>query len=164
MPKDIYEVKPQVRERAHVRSMEEYERLYRRSLADPAGFWGEQARTLDWYHPWTTVLDADYEAIDFSWFGGGRLNACFNCVDRHLADRAEQTAILWAGDEPGAYRHISYRELKHEVCHWAAFHVSLRSSLFCKVLARSQLPMEISQLPMEISQLTKRHECSCERE
>ena len=119
MPKDVYEVKPQVRERAHVRSMEEYERLYRRSLADPAGFWGEQARTLDWYHPWTTVLDADYEAIDFSWFGGGRLNACFTCVDRHLADRAEQTAILWAGDEPGAYRHISYRELKHEVCRLA---------------------------------------------
>jgi acetyl-CoA synthetase len=119
VPKDIYEVKPHVRERAYLRSMEEYERLYRRSLEDPAGFWAEQARTIEWYHPWTTVLDADYEAIDFSWFGGGRLNACFNCVDRHLPRRAEQTAILWAGDEPGVYRHVSYRELKHEVCRLA---------------------------------------------
>ena len=58
MPKDVYEVKPLVRERAHVRSMEEYERLYRRSLADPAGFWGEQARTLDWYLPQKTTADA----------------------------------------------------------------------------------------------------------
>jgi acetyl-CoA synthetase len=117
--KDVLEVKPGVRERAHLRSMEEYERLYRRSLEDSEGFWAEQARALEWFHPWTTVLDADYEAIDFSWYGGGRLNACYNCVDRHLPARADQTAILWAGDEPGTYRHVSYRELKHEVCRLA---------------------------------------------
>ena len=119
MAQDVYEVKPQVRDQAFLQSMEEYQRLYRRSLEDPAGFWDEEARRLEWFHEWTTVLDADYEAIDFSWFGGGRLNACFNCVDRHLPHRAEQTAILWAGDEPGVYRHVSYRELKHEVCRLA---------------------------------------------
>ena len=70
--------------------------------------------SVEWRLP--IIRKADYDAIDFAWFSGGRLNACYNCVDRHLADRADQTAIIWAGDEPGVYRHISYRELKHEVC------------------------------------------------
>jgi acetyl-CoA synthetase len=99
--------------------MDEYERMYRQSLEDPAGFWGSVAHSLDWFHPWSGVLDADYEAIDFAWFSGGRLNVSHNCVDRHLATRGEQTAILWAGDEPGTYRHVSYRELKHNVCRLA---------------------------------------------
>ena len=116
MPQEIYEVKPQIRERAHIQSMEEYQRLYRLSLDNPEWFWGEQAKMIDWFHPWHKVLDADYEEIDFSWFSGGRLNACFNCVDRHLETHGERTAIIWAADEPGVYRHISYRELKHNVC------------------------------------------------
>jgi len=113
---DVYPVKPHVAAGAHINSMEEYERLYRLSLDNPEWFWGEQAATLTWYHPWHSVFDADYEEVDFAWFSGGRLNACFNCVDRHVRDRGEQTAIIWAGDEPGSYRHISYRELKHNVC------------------------------------------------
>ena len=60
-------------------------------------------------------MDVDLEEVDFSWYSGGRLNACYNCVDRHLETRGEQTAIIWAGDEPGDYRHITYRELKHNV-------------------------------------------------
>ena len=116
MSDDIYPVKPHVAEGAHINSMAEYERLYRLSLDNPDWFWGEQAEALTWYHPWHSVFDADYEEVDFAWFSGGRLNACFNCVDRHLRDRAEQTAIIWAADEPGTYRHISYRELKHNVC------------------------------------------------
>jgi acetyl-CoA synthetase len=102
-----------------VPSLEEYARLYRASLEDPSAFWAEQAKALTWFHPWHTVLDADYEEIDFSWFSGGRLNACFNCVDRHLETRGDRTAIIWAADEPGVYRHISYRELKHQVCRLA---------------------------------------------
>jgi len=116
---DIYDVKPQVRERAHIRSMDEYRRLYQRSLDDPAGYWGEQAQILDWFHPWDQVLDTDYEQVDFSWYSGGRLNASYNCVDRHLAARGDQTAILWAADEPGVYRHVTYSELKHQVCRLA---------------------------------------------
>jgi acetyl-CoA synthetase len=96
--------------------MEEYERLYRLSLDDPDSFWGEQAKNLSWYHPWHTVLDADYDEIDFAWYSGGRLNACYNCVDRHLETQPQSTAIIWAADEPGVYKHISYRELKHQVC------------------------------------------------
>ena len=119
MSQDIYPVQPHIRERAHLQSMAEYEQMYRRSLDDPSGFWAEQAKRLEWFHSWTTVFDADYEEVDFSWFSGGRLNACFNCVDRHLETRGEQTAIIWAADEPGVYRHISYRELKHHVCRLA---------------------------------------------
>ena len=116
MSQDLYDVKPRVRERAHLKSMEEYQRLYRRSLEDPAGFWAEQARNLDWFHPWNHVLDVDTREIDFSWYGGGRLNACFNCVDRHVATHPDRTAIIWAADEPGVYQRVSYRELKHNVC------------------------------------------------
>ncbi len=119
MSHDIYPVKPHVRERAHLKSMEEYERLYHRSLDDPESYWGKQAKRIDWFHPWHSVFDADYQEIDFAWYSSGRLNACFNCVDRHLESKGEQTAIIWAADEPGVYRHISYRELKHQVCRLA---------------------------------------------
>jgi acetyl-CoA synthetase len=108
--------KPHLVERAHLRSLEEYQRLYRESLEQPVTFWRRQAELLTWFHPPQTILDWDYETVDFSWYSGGRLNACFNCVDRHLAERGEKTALIWAADEPGEYRHISYREMKHEVC------------------------------------------------
>jgi acetyl-CoA synthetase len=102
--------------RAHIGSLEQYREMYRRSLDDPEGFWREQAEILTWFHPPQQIFDADFRQVDFSWYGGGRLNAAFNCVDRHLATRGDKTAILWAGDEPGDYRRISYRELKHMVC------------------------------------------------
>jgi acetyl-CoA synthetase len=109
-------VKTEIAERAHINSMAEYERLYRESLNEPEEFWKRQAEELlSWYHPPQTVLDVDMEEVDFSWFGGGRLNACFNCVDRHLDTLGEKTAIIWAADEPGEYHHITYRELKHQV-------------------------------------------------
>ena len=116
MSQDIYPVKSQIAERAYIRSMEEYQRLYRLSLDNPEWFWGEQAKALTWFHPWQSVLDADYEEVDFAWFSGGRLNASFNCVDRHLPHMGDRTAIIWVEDEPGVYKHISYRELKHQVC------------------------------------------------
>jgi acetyl-CoA synthetase len=112
---DIYPVKPDIARRAHIRSMDEYQRLYRLSLDNPEWFWGEQANALTWYHPWQRVLDADYDEVDFAWFSGGRLNASFNCIDRHLSAIGDQTAIIWAQDEPGAYTRITYRDLKHHV-------------------------------------------------
>jgi len=108
-------VKPEIRAGAHIRSMEEYRRLYRLSLDDPEGFWRKQAEILTWFHPPSTILDVDLEEVDFSWYGGGRLNACFNCVDRHLSTQPEKVAIIWAEDEPGQYKTITYRELKHQV-------------------------------------------------
>jgi len=116
---DIYDVKRHIRDRAHLQSMEEYKRLYRLSIDSPEWFWSEQAKTLDWFHPWHKVFDADLEEIDFAWFSGGRLNACFNCVDRHMETHADRTALIWAADEPGVYQHITYRDLKHNVCRLA---------------------------------------------
>jgi acetyl-CoA synthetase len=113
---DVIPVKPHIAQHAHLNSLEEYERLYRLSLDSPEWFWGEQAKAITWYHPWQRVFDADYEEVDFAWFSGGRLNASFNCVDRHLEFLGDRTAIIWAKDEPGEYQSISYRELKHHVC------------------------------------------------
>ncbi len=116
MAQDIYPVKPHLAQRAHLNSMEEYQRLYRISLDNPDWFWGEQAKAISWYHPWQRVFDVDYKEVDFSWFSGGRLNASFNCIDRHLSTLGNRTAIIWAQDEPGVYTRVSFSELKHQVC------------------------------------------------
>ena len=110
-----YGPNPEVAATSHIGSMEEYERLYRLSLDDPETFWGKQAENISWFHPPRMVFDHDYENVDFSWYLGGRLNACFNCVDRHMEDKGDQDAIIWVKDEPGEYEHITYRQLKHEV-------------------------------------------------
>ena len=108
-------VKEAIARRAHVGSLEEYRRLHRESLEEPDRFWRRQAELLTWFHPFHTTAEGDFREVEFGWFLGGRLNACYNCVDRHLADRAERTAILWAKDEPGEYERIRYRELYHQV-------------------------------------------------
>ncbi len=95
---------------------ERFEAMYRRSIESPEEFWAEQAgRFLHWDRPWRAVVESDMPAGRTSWFAGGGLNACFNCVDRHLDRRGDQTAIIFEGDEPGADRRISYRELHGHV-------------------------------------------------
>jgi acetyl-CoA synthetase len=108
-------VKEHIAKDAEIGSLDQYRELYRRSLEAPEAFWREQAQRLEWFHPPHTICDVDNETVDFGWFLGGRLNACFNCVDRHLDARGDKTALLWVADEPGEYRRISYRELKHMV-------------------------------------------------
>ena len=115
MTDEMIPPKPDIVEGAHINSMEEYQRLYRLSLDDPETFWAKQADALTWFHRWHTVFDHDYANVDFGWYLGGRLNACFNCVDRHLATRGDQNALIWVKDEPGEYQFITYRQLKHEV-------------------------------------------------
>ena len=112
-------VRPEIAAGAHIGSLEEYKRLYRLSLDDPEGFWRKQSEIVTWFHPPSTILDFDMKEVDFSWYGGGRINACFNCVDRHLPTQGDKTAIIWAGDEPGEYRTITYSELKHHVARLA---------------------------------------------
>src|SRR4028119_186157 len=106
-------VKPHIAERAWIKSLEEYREMYRRSIEEPEEFWREQSRIVDWFHPPRGIMDIDTDEVDFSWYSGGRLNACYNCVDRHLSTQPEKTAIIWAGDQPSDYRHISYPELTH---------------------------------------------------
>jgi acetyl-CoA synthetase len=98
----------------------EYFRLYERSLADPDGYWGEQGKRIDWIKPYTKVCDASFTGdVSIRWYEDGTLNASYNCIDRHLAKRAEQTAILWEGDDPGEDRRVTYRELHDSVCRLA---------------------------------------------
>jgi len=97
-----------------------YEQLYTHSMTDPESFWAEQAaQTLTWTTPWTHVRQEDFPAGRVAWFQGGMLNACHNCIDRHLPHRALQTAIIHEGDEPGHARYITYRELHEQVCRLA---------------------------------------------
>ena len=98
-----------------------YQRLYAESVADPDTFWKEQGKRIDWMTPYTQVSDVSYDADDLHirWYADGTLNASVNCLDRHLAMKGNQTAIIWEGDEPSDHRHITYRELHEEVCKFA---------------------------------------------
>ena len=95
-----------------------YKAMYERSIADPEGFWAEHGKRIDWIKPYAAIKDVSYDAGDLHirWFQDGTLNASANCLDRHLATRGDQTAILWEGDDPSESRAISYRELHAEVC------------------------------------------------
>ena len=99
--------------KAHIKSMAEYESMYKRSIEDPEVFWAEVARELHWFKPWTKVLEWDLPWA--KWFVGGKMNLCYNCVDRHaLGARREKTALIWEG-EPGEIRRMTYAELHAEV-------------------------------------------------
>ena len=108
-------VKDAVAKDAKVSSLDQYREMYERSLQDPEGFWLEQAERLTWFQPPSAAGSWDYHEVDFSWYRDGKLNVCFNCVDRHAASQPDKTAIIWAADEPGAYEHISYRQLERRV-------------------------------------------------
>ncbi len=104
---------------AHING-EKYRQMYQRSIADRDGFWREQAlEFLHWDKPWDTVASGDFASGESRWFEGGRLNASYNCIDRHLPQRANQTAFIWEGDNPADSKHISYAELGLEVCRLA---------------------------------------------
>jgi acetyl-CoA synthetase len=94
--------------------------MYRASLDDPETFWSQQAEEfLSWDKTWDSVCESDLSTGHARWFDGGKLNASVNCIDRHLPHRADQTAILWEGDDPGESQHITYQVLKDEVCRLA---------------------------------------------
>ena len=103
--------------KAHVKSLEQYEAMYRRSIEQPEQFWAEAAGELDWFAPWTKVIDG--EAQHTKWFVEGKLNLSHNCVDRHaLGARKDKVAILWEG-EPGEVRRLTYADLYDEVQRFA---------------------------------------------
>ena len=104
---------------AHI-DAETYASWYDRSVTDPEGFWAEHGRRLDWIRPYTRVKDVDYgtgpgSEVRIRWFEDGQLNVAANCIDRHLADKADRTAIIWEGDSPSDSRSITYRELHDQV-------------------------------------------------
>ena len=115
----IYPVKTAVAEHALI-NKSSYQALYQQSIENPETFWAEQAtQFLSWYQPWQSVMDFDYPSAYIRWFEGGKLNVSYNCLDRHLAQRGEQIAIIWEGDDPEQSRTLTYRELHREVCKFA---------------------------------------------
>lgn len=108
---------------AYVQSREQYQEMYDRSIKDPEGFWGEISDGFHWHKQWDKLLeynfDLDQGTIDIKWFLGGQTNICYNAVDRHLEDKADQIALLWEGNEPGEERQLTYKELHEQVCRFA---------------------------------------------
>ena len=112
----LYPVLDSVKKQTHL-TEQQYQAMYQRSLAEPEAFWAEQAAShLDWFEPWHTVSDYDFNTAQIKWFEGGKLNVAYNCIDRHLATRAEQTAIIWEGDDPSQSEAITYQQLHDRVC------------------------------------------------
>ena len=120
MSDQIVPVSPAWKDRAFV-GPTDYAALYAESVKDPDGFWKKQAARLDWIRPFTKVSDVSWKPEDLHvrWFEDGALNVAANCIDRHLAQRGNQTAIIWEGDDPKDSKHITYRQLHEDVCRFA---------------------------------------------
>src|ERR1700689_373234 len=120
MSEKVYEVPAEWAKRAFINDAK-YKEMYRRSLADPDGFWAEQAKRLHWYRAPTKIKNTSFDRphVSIKWFEDGTLNAAYNCIDRHLATRANQIAIIWEGDDPKDSKHITYKQLHDEVCRFA---------------------------------------------
>jgi len=117
---NVYLPNQELFNQSHVTSLEEYKALYDKSINEGDDFWEHLGRTLlNWRHEFQLVSDCDFEEGLISWYLGGKLNACENCVDRHVKDRGEQVAIIWEADEPGHERRITYKELQREVSRFA---------------------------------------------
>jgi acetyl-CoA synthetase len=116
----IYDVPADWRKRAFADDAK-YKELYARSIKDPNGFWAEQAKRIDWIKPFSKVKNSSYDPhnVSIKWFEDGTLNVAYNCVDRHLAKRGNQTAILWEGDDPKTDKKLTYKQLHAEVCRFA---------------------------------------------
>ena len=114
-----FPVKPEVAKAAWVDEAA-YARMYEQSIKDPEGFWAEHGKRVDWIKPYTKVKDVSYTGdVHIKWFYDGTLNVSANCIDRHLAKRGDQTAIIFEGDDPGVSKHITYKELHEQVCRLA---------------------------------------------
>ncbi|MDQ7089580.1 MAG: acetate--CoA ligase [Methylococcales bacterium] len=115
----LYPVKASFAEHSHI-NRETYQTLYQQSINEPDVFWAEQATNfLDWIKPWDKVSEVNFPKGEISWFLGGQLNVSVNCLDRHLATRADQVAIIWEGDNPNEAKKITYRQLHQQVCQFA---------------------------------------------
>ncbi len=105
---------------AYIKSMDEYKKMYDKSIKDPDGFWGEVASGFYWKQKWAKVREYEWkDKIAIKWFQGGQTNIAYNCLDRHLEQRGNQVAILWEGNEPTESAKLTYRELHAEVCKFA---------------------------------------------
>ena len=105
---------------AHIHSLDLYEEIYKRSITNPENFWAETAQRIHWIKSWDTVRNFDFVQGRIEWFSGGKLNACYNCIDRHIENgHGDETAIIWEGNDPNQSRKFSYNELLRDVSQFA---------------------------------------------
>jgi acetyl-CoA synthetase len=115
----LFPVKPEAAAGAHV-TLDQYQQMHARAARDPDGFWRDEARRVAWTKVPTRIKDTSFTGdVKIRWYEDGQLNASASCLDRHLADKGDQVAIIWEGDDPGQQRHVTYRELHEEVCRLA---------------------------------------------
>jgi acetyl-CoA synthetase len=123
MTEEIFNPPESIRENAWIQDMDQYRKMYEKSVKDPDGFWAEQAESFIWYKKWDQVRKYNYDVrkgnISIEWFLGAKTNITVNCLDRHIENKGDQVAILWEGNEPGDTKKISYRELLTQVCKFA---------------------------------------------
>ncbi|MEO1330387.1 MAG: acetate--CoA ligase [Pseudomonadota bacterium] len=120
MTNDVFPVPAAIADAAHADDAK-YQEMYAASVNDPEAFWGEHGKRLDWIKPYTKVKNTsyDYHNVSIKWFEDGELNVCANCVDRHVASRGDQTAILWEADDPALNEHVTYAQLYDRVRRFA---------------------------------------------
>jgi acetyl-CoA synthetase len=120
MSEKIYPVTQEWTSKAYLDEAK-YKELYARSMKDPAGFWAEQGNRIEWIKPFTKVKHTSFDThnVSIKWYEDGTTNVSMNCIDRHLPQRANQTAIIWEGDDPSVSLHITYQELHEHVCRFA---------------------------------------------
>ena len=116
--KRIFNPPAEFSKKAYIKSFEEYRKIYNDSIRDPVAFWAEKAEQLDWFKRWDRAYYWNPETVICRWFEGGKLNASYNCLDRHLSERGGRTAIMWEG-EPGDTASYTYKQLYDEVCRFA---------------------------------------------
>lgn len=119
MSNDIFPVPANVAADAYIKA-EQYDELYKRSIEDPEGFWGEMAERITWFNKPTIIKNTSFEDdVEINWYEDGVLNACYNCVDRHLPEKENEIALIFEGDDPSEDATITYGQLKDEVCRLA---------------------------------------------
>ena len=120
MSEKIYDVPAEWKKRAFVDDAK-YREMYARSIKDPDAFWREEAKRIHWMKPFSKVKNTSFGPgnVSIKWFEDGVTNVAYNCIDRHLAKRADQVAIIWEGDDPKDQKYITYQELHDEVCRFA---------------------------------------------
>ena len=114
----MHKYKPidEVRNRAHIGSIEEYKEIYEYSIKQPEAFWAEQAERISWFKKWNNVWDWNFNSANVKWFEGAKLNACYNCIDRHVIDGyGEKTALIWEGNDPKESKTYTYNDLLDKV-------------------------------------------------
>ncbi len=117
---EIYKVPEDVAKHALIDAAA-YQEMYKRSVEDPDGFWAEHGKRIDWIKPFTKVMNSSYDPdnVSIKWFEDGTTNVALNCIDRHLAKRGDQVAIIWEGDDPSEAKKITYKDLHEHVCRFA---------------------------------------------